>query len=72
MGLQFGQAVNPPFQKRIEVDDVRRANLEKPGWIALAPAVERCALESDDFRGEARSCEAHRAEMSFFSRSAVS
>ena len=48
VGGQFGQAVEAPLQKRIEVNDVGRADVEKAGGITLAPAVERRSLQGDD------------------------
>src|SRR5262245_2102477 len=44
-------AVQAEVEERIEVHHVRRRYLQEPGRVALAPEIERRALQGDDLAG---------------------
>jgi hypothetical protein len=51
----FGQGrrtVDPAIEKRVEKDDVRCGDVEKPRWVAAAPSLESRAFRGDDLLGD--------------------
>src|ERR1039458_4223573 len=51
---QSAQAVNPPWQKWIEVGNIRRGDFQKPVRIAAAPTIERGSLHVYNLQREDR------------------